>query len=154
MFKIFSTYICRINTYNATFRGQRCGTTPIRAVRRQRVKRSTCKQYSPYTCEGHTVTRHENTRSSLPLTSALDGDKWSTPRPGRFYLTEWTGNHFTGEWMGAWVGLDGYGNSRPHRYSMPGPSSPLTSRYTFSAIPAIVYICIRLKYRTPIQSFF
>jgi len=37
LFKIFSTCICWINIWNATCRGQRCGTTTIGVVRRQRV---------------------------------------------------------------------------------------------------------------------
>jgi hypothetical protein len=34
------------------------------------------------------------------------------------------GTHCTGGWVGPKVGLDGCGNSRPHRDSIPGPSSP------------------------------
>ena len=33
-------------------------------------------------------------------------------------------------------GLDGCGKSRPHRDSIPGPSSSVASRYTDWAIPA------------------
>ena len=32
--------------------------------------------------------------------------------------------HCTGGWMGPRVSLDGCGNSRPYRDSIPGPSSP------------------------------
>jgi len=49
--------------------------------------------------------------STLPLTSAPDGGGWSTPRPGRFTAGKDR------------AGLDGWGKSRPHRDSIPGPSS-------------------------------
>jgi hypothetical protein len=34
-----------------------------------------------------------------------------------------TGTHFIRGWLGPTAGLDGCGKSRPHRYSIPGPSS-------------------------------
>jgi hypothetical protein len=34
------------------------------------------------------------------------------------------GTHCTGGWLGPRAGLDGCGKSRPHRDSLPGPSSP------------------------------
>ena len=49
--------------------------------------------------------------STLSLTSAL----YSRERPG---------THCTGGWVGRRAGLDGCGKSRPHRDSIPGPSSP------------------------------
>jgi hypothetical protein len=33
------------------------------------------------------------------------------------------GTHFTGEWVGLTAGLNWYGQSRPHRNSIPGLSS-------------------------------
>jgi hypothetical protein len=44
-----------------------------------------------------------------------------TPRP--LYPRERPGTHCTGGWMGPRAGLDGCGKSRPHRHSIPGPSS-------------------------------
>jgi hypothetical protein len=38
--------------------------------------------------------------------------------PGKIPVT-----HFTGGWVGSRAGLDGYGKPRPHRDSIPGPSS-------------------------------
>jgi hypothetical protein len=34
------------------------------------------------------------------------------------------GTHCTGGWVGPTAGLDGYGKSRPHRDSIPGPPTP------------------------------
>jgi hypothetical protein len=45
------------------------------------------------------------------------------------------GTHCTGGWVGPSAGLDECGKSRPHRNSIPGPSSP--SRYTDCAIAAL-----------------
>jgi len=41
-----------------------------------------------------------------------------------FAPRERPGTHCTGGWVGARAGLDGCGKSRPHRDSVPGPSSP------------------------------
>ena len=49
---------------------------------------------------------------------------WSTPRPGRFYPREGPGTNCIGGWVGIRAGLDRCGKSRPHRDSIPGPSSP------------------------------
>jgi hypothetical protein len=38
---------------------------------------------------------------------------WSASRPGRLYLRERPGTHFTGGWMGPGAGLDRSGKSRP-----------------------------------------
>jgi hypothetical protein len=48
------------------------------------------------------------------------------------YPWERAGTHCTGDWVGPRAGLDGCGKSRPHRNSIPGPSSP----YTDCPIPA------------------
>ena len=44
--------------------------------------------------------------------------------PAAFYLRERPGTHCTGGWVGLRAGLDRCGKSRPHRDSIPGPSSP------------------------------
>jgi hypothetical protein len=46
----------------------------------------------------------------------------ATPRP--LYPRERPGTHCIGGWVGPWAGLDRGGKSRPHRNSIPGPSSP------------------------------
>jgi len=62
--------------------------------------------------------------STLPLTSALDGDEWSTPRPGRFTpgkdplsIVKKAGWVPGPVWMGA-------EKSQPYRDSITGLSSP------------------------------
>jgi hypothetical protein len=46
----------------------------------------------------------------------------TTPRP--LYPRERPGNHCTGSWVCLRAGLDVCEKSRPHRDSIPGPSSP------------------------------
>jgi len=43
--------------------------------------------------------------------------------PAAFYPRERPGTHCTGDWVGPRAGLDGCETSRPHRDSIPGPSS-------------------------------
>ena len=62
------------------------------------------------------------------------GTRWrwlvnATPWP--LYRREWPGAHSIGGWVGPRVALDGCGKSRPHRDSIPLPSS-----YSDWAIPA------------------
>ena len=61
--------------------------------------------------------------TTLSLTSALDGDVWSTPCPGHFAPRKRPGTHCIGGWVGLRAGLDSSGKSHPHRDSIPGPSS-------------------------------
>ena len=73
--------------------------------------------------ERATKTRGEQIYSSaFPLTSALDGEGVSTTS-WPFYFREIHGTRCTRGWVGPRVGLDGCGKSRPHRDSIPGPSS-------------------------------
>jgi hypothetical protein len=44
--------------------------------------------------------------------------------------------HFIGGWVVPRAVMDGCEKSRPHRDSIPGPFSPVASRYTDYAIPA------------------
>ena len=44
--------------------------------------------------------------------------------PAALYPRERPGTHCTGGWVGPRAGLDKGGKSRPHRDSIPGPSSP------------------------------
>jgi len=44
--------------------------------------------------------------------------------PAAVYPWERPGTPCTGGWVGPRAGLDRCGKSRPHRYSIPGPSSP------------------------------
>jgi len=46
------------------------------------------------------------------------------------------GTHCIGGWVGPRAGLDGGGKSRLYLGSIPGPSSPVASRYTDWSIPA------------------
>ena len=62
--------------------------------------------------------------STLPSTSARDDGGCSTPRPGRLSPREIPGTHYIGGWVGPRAGQDGCGKFRPHRGSIPGPSSP------------------------------
>jgi hypothetical protein len=48
--------------------------------------------------------------------------------PATFYPRERPGTHCTGGWVGPSAGLDRCGKSRPHRDSIPGPSSPVASQ--------------------------
>ena len=44
--------------------------------------------------------------------------------PAALYPRERADTHCTGGWVGPRAGLDRCGKSRPHRHSIPGPSSP------------------------------
>ena len=72
------------------------------------------------------------------LTSALDGDRWSTPCPGRF-------THCIGGWVGPTAGLHGCETSRLHRDWIPGPSRPQRV-----AVPTTLFRPIKA---IPIQSW-
>jgi len=52
-----------------------------------------------------------------------------TPRP--LYPRERPGTHCTGRRVGLTAGLDGCGKSRPHRDSIPGPSSESLYRLSY-----------------------
>ena len=64
--------------------------------------------------------------STLFLTSALEGVRGQRHALAAPYSRERPGTHFTGGWLGLKAGLDRCGKSRPHRDSIPGPSSPLS----------------------------
>jgi len=80
--------------------------------------------------KGRPKTGHEDPEgeyrysSTLSLASALDGGRWSTPRPGRFTLRERPGTHCTGGWVGSRAGLDKCEKSVSHRDLIPDPSRP------------------------------
>jgi hypothetical protein len=76
------------------------------------------------------------------LTLPLVGGEWSASRPGRFTLGERVpGTHWRGGWLGPRDGLDDMERRTflPHRDSTPTPqsSSPVASRHTDCAIPAL-----------------
>jgi hypothetical protein len=77
----------------------------------------------------HLVTCHERRedekryRSTLSLTSGLDGGGWSTPRPSRFTPRERPGTYCIGGWAGPRAGLDVGVKYPPGRDSIPGTSS-------------------------------
>jgi hypothetical protein len=58
------------------------------------------------------------------LTSALEGVRGQRHAPAAPYPLERPSTHCTGDWVGLRAGLDRCGKSRPHRYSIPGLSSP------------------------------
>jgi hypothetical protein len=80
----------------------------------------------------HSITGQEGPQgeqkytSTLSLTSVLDGRGWLTPIPSRFtpHPNKINGTHCTGGWVGPGAGLDRCRKFRPHRDSIPGPSSP------------------------------
>jgi len=58
------------------------------------------------------------------LTTALEGVRGQCHAPAALYPREKPGTHCTEGWVGPRVGLDRCGKSRPHRVSIPRPSSP------------------------------
>jgi hypothetical protein len=69
--------------------------------------------------------------STLSLTSALDGGRWSTPRPGRFTPVKEPVRI---------VRETGCGKSRRDWDSNPWPAQPIGSRYTDYATPVHVIV--------------
>ena len=61
---------------------------------------------------------------TLPSTSAVDWGWVVNATPRQIYPKERPGTHCIGGWVDPRVGLDGCAKSRPHRDSIPGPSSP------------------------------
>jgi hypothetical protein len=77
-------------------------------------------------------------RSTLILTSALVGDKWSASPPGRFIPRERTpGTHYIGGWVDSRAGLDDVG-----KILDPSVVQPVASRYTDYAIPAPLSVLV------------
>jgi hypothetical protein len=82
--------------------------------------------------KGHPITGHQGPRGGsrgialLILDLDLGARRgWvvsTTPRP--LYPRERLDTHCTGGWVGSRAGLDVCEKSRPHRDSIPGPSSP------------------------------
>ena len=62
--------------------------------------------------------------STLSLTLALDGVGGQRHASAALPPGNSPGTHCIGDWVGPRAGLDGCGKSRPHRYSIRGPSSP------------------------------
>ena len=58
------------------------------------------------------------------MTTALEEGEGSASCRDRFYSRERPGTRCTGGWVGPRAGLDRCIKSRPHRDSIPGPSSP------------------------------
>ena len=61
---------------------------------------------------------------TLFLTSALEGVRGQRRAPAAPYPRQRPGTHCTGGWVGLRAGLDWREKSRPHRDSIPEPSSP------------------------------
>jgi len=90
--------------------------------------------------KAHPRTGHEGPdgeySSTLPLTSALDGDGWSTPRPGRFTPGKDPVFIVQEAWWAAgqvWTGAENFAPP-PHRDFDPRTAQPVASRYTCWAI--------------------
>jgi hypothetical protein len=67
----------------------------------------------------------EQMYSSTPsLTSTLDGVGGQRHAPATLPPGKRAGARFIGGWVGPGDYLDGFGKSRPHRDSIPGPSIP------------------------------
>ena len=62
--------------------------------------------------------------STLSLTSMLDEDEWSTPRPGLFTPRKYLVPIEEEAGFDPRPGLDWYGKFRPYRCLSPGPSTP------------------------------
>ena len=74
----------------------KCGVIPVMSLTYSDSSTSPCNRPWRYV-------------STVSLTSALDGGRWSTPLPGRFPPPpgKRTGIHYTGRWLGPRTGLDG-----------------------------------------------
>jgi len=66
----------------------------------------------------------ERYSSTLSLTSALVGVGGQRHAPAALPPGKRPDTHCIGGWVGPRAGLDGFGKSRPHRDSIPGPSNP------------------------------
>ena len=69
-------------------------------------------------------------KSPLSSTSALDGGRRSTARPGRSTPEKRPGTHCRGGWVDIGVGLDGVGKSRLQLGFEHGTTQHVASRYT------------------------
>jgi rRNA maturation protein Nop10 len=85
---------------------------------------------------GHEGPKGEQMYSyTLPSTSALDGDGWSTPRPGRF--TPGKTRYRLYRRLGGTQGRSGWVRKiSPAPGFDPRTAQPVASRYTYCAIPA------------------
>jgi hypothetical protein len=76
------------------------------------------------------VTGHEDTEGEsrcsfmISLNSALDGGEWLRHAPAGLLPGKRFGTHCVEGWVGPRAGLEGCRKFRPHRDSIPEPSSP------------------------------
>ena len=75
-------------------------------------------------CTGRTTHRGSRGLALLFLDQALEGDEGSASRAGRSLPPGKTRYPFYRRLGGSRAGMDRCGKSRPHRDSIPGPSSP------------------------------
>jgi len=79
------------------------------------------------------------------MTTALEGVRGQSHAPAVLYPRERPGTYCTGGWVDPRAGLDRCGKSRPHRDSIPGPSSPSPVTVTVttnSVMKLYIYIYI------------
>jgi hypothetical protein len=74
---------------------------------------------------GHEGSEEEQSyKCFLSLTTAIDGVDGQRHAPAALFPGKTQYTHCIGGWVGLRAGLDVCGTSRPHRDSIPGPSSP------------------------------
>ena len=87
-----------------------------RKVYRRTGTEALCRPYGP---QGE-----QRYSSTLSWPRHQKGVRGQCHAPAALYTRERPGTHCAGGWVGLRAGLDRYGKSRPHRDSIPGPSSP------------------------------
>ena len=126
-YQLFKLEISRLHTLYLLFIERHCLLHEVWETYREKNSTSIGKGKD----KGHPITGHEGPEgeqmysSTLPSTSALDGG-WvasTTPRPP--YHRDRPVTHCLGGWVAFRAGLDECGKFRPHRDSIPGPSSQL-----------------------------
>jgi hypothetical protein len=107
-----NTYLpnCMVSHPGNMFRWMACASTVLRTG--QKVNVNLYHVVKPW--------RGGRVIALTTMTLDLEAAGWSTPRSDRFTPLERPRSHFTGGWVGY-----GYGKSRQHRQSNPGPSSLL-----------------------------
>jgi len=97
----------------------------IKTLYSNKVKKIKCTLVQALSlCTGRTPRRGSRGIALLFLDHGTKGVRGQHHAPAAFYPRERPGTHCTGGWVGPRGGLDRCGKSRPHRDSIPVPSSP------------------------------